>query len=285
MKEEVRRKNAEVPNAEASEETAALTAAVPELPSPNNVAAVYDRRIHLPSLPPSPEKGHSSDGHRPPLHLEGAARNPRRLTRSEAQLKRWREIRAGKRPHPDKVRAAVPSANPLFDLPEEKRSELYTWLQRQPSEEAITQWLADEGLPHITYLQAKDFFIDEGQNQACKRMEWAAMAATSVIRMAEKCNVKFSKAILHELAQQTFKAVSSSNMEPGIATKLGTLFLRARSDDRAEKMQKLKRKQLRNELRGEINHALDHLADEIGKRPGAKKVFEALRRELAEERS
>jgi hypothetical protein len=92
--------------------------------------------------------------------------------------------------------------------------------------------------------------------------------------------VRFSNGILAALGQEAFRQVASGEAEPQSMGRLATLFLKARSDERADQMQELKREKLQRELQGQVDHALEKLAEEVDKHPVARAAFEALRQEL-----
>jgi hypothetical protein len=201
---------------------------------------------------------------------------------SEAMRERWRKIRAGEMPNPDKlVRPPLRSANPLFDLPEEERAKLFAWLRECPYDDAVQQMLRDQGIAEASPLQLNDFFEHEAEQHWEKRIERAALEANALVQLVEKSPVRFSAGILAALGQEAFRQIASGQMEPDAMGKLATLFLRARSDERADQMQELKREKLRHELQEQIDHALEKLAEEVDRHPEARTAFEALRKELA----
>jgi hypothetical protein len=57
--------------------------------------------------------------------------------------------------------------------------------------------------------------------------------------------------------------------------------MKARSDERSDRMQELKRTKLQNEIEGGLALALEKLAEEVEQHPAAREAFAALRRELA----
>jgi len=203
-------------------------------------------------------------------------------TKSEAMHERWRKIRAGEMTHPDKYpKAPSRSVNPLFDLPEEQRAKLFVWLRECPYDDAVRYMLRDQGITDTTPAQLEDFFQFEAQQHWEKRIQRAAQEANALVQLVEKSPVKFSSGILAALGQETFRQIASGRVEPDAMGKLATLFLRARSDERTDQMQELKREKVRRELQGQIDHALEKLAEEVDRHPIAREAFEALRRELA----
>jgi hypothetical protein len=211
-------------------------------------------------------------GKAPPLHPK----------QSEAMDERWRKIRAGLSPHPDEVgKAPLRSANPLFDLPEEQRAKLFAWLRECPYDDAVQHMLRDQGIADATSSQLNDFFQHEAEQHWEKRIGRAAQEANALVLLVEKSPVRFSAGILAALGQEAFRQIASGQVEPAAMGRLATLFLKARSDERADQMQELKREKLRHELQGQIDHALDKLAEEVERHPEAKEAFEALQKELA----
>ena len=115
-----------------------------------------------------------------------------------------------------------------------------------------------------------------------KRITRAAEEANALVRLVEKSPVKYSAGILAALGQEMFRQIASGQIQPDAMGRLATLFLKARSDERADQMQALKREKLRHELEGQVNQALNQLAEEVDRHPAAREAFEALKRELAD---
>jgi hypothetical protein len=208
--------------------------------------------------------------------VAATATKPKR-TRSEANREYWRKVHAGLLPNPGSSRPV----NSLFDLPEEERAKLFVWLRECPFDDAVRQMLRDQGIVGVTPLQLNDFFQHEAEQHWEKRIGRAAEEANALVRLVEKSPVRFSAGILAALGQEAFRQIASGQVEPDAMGKLATLFLKARSDERADQMQELKREKLRRELQGQIDHALEKLAEEVDRHPVAREAFEALRKELA----
>jgi hypothetical protein len=203
-------------------------------------------------------------------------------TGSEAMRERWRKIRAGEMARPDAVpKPPRRSANPLLDLPEEKQATLFAWLRECPYDDAVQQMLRDQGIAGATRLQLSEFFQSVAEDHWEKRIGRAAQEANALVQLVERSPVRFSAGILAALGQEAFRQIASGQVEPDAMGKLATLFLKARSDERADQMQELKRENLRHELQGQVDHALEKLAEEVEKHPAARAAFEALRKELA----
>jgi len=227
---------------------------------------------------PSPRSQVALGNEESPLE---AAPAPKR-TKGAGMREKWRKIRAALLPNP--ADAATPprrSANPLFDLPEEQRAKLFTWLRECPFDDAVRQMLRDQGIADATPLQLNDFFQHEAEQHWEKRIGRAAQEANALVQLVEKSPVRFSAGILAALGQEAFRQIASGQVEPDAMGKLATLFLKARSDERADQMQELKREKLRRELQDQIDHALEKLAEEVDRHPVAREAFEALRKELA----
>jgi hypothetical protein len=211
-----------------------------------------------------------------------AATTAPKRTKKEAALERWRKIRAGEMPHPDQTpKTPRRSVNPLFDLPEERRANLFAWLRDCPYDDHVQQMLRDHGIDKATPAQLSDFFQFESEQHWEKRITRAAQEANALVKLVEKSPVRFSAGILAALGQEAFRQIASGQVEPDAMGKLATLFLKARSDERSDQMQELKREKLRHELQGQIDHALEKLAEEVDRHPVAREAFEALRKELA----
>ncbi len=173
-----------------------------------------------------------------------------------------------------------PGPNPLLSLPEEDRSKLFAWLRECPYDDAVQQVLKDQGITGVTSQHLMEFFQSEAEFHWEKRIERAAVEANALVQLVEKSPVRFSSGILAALGQEAFRQIASGQVEPESMGKIATLFLKARSDERTESMQELKREKLRHELQGQIAHALEKLAEEVERHPAAREAFEALRREM-----
>ena len=186
----------------------------------------------------------------PPLGTAGATTEaaptettaaPKR-TKSEASLEMWRKRRAGLLPNPnDAVRAPLRSANPLFDLSEEQRAKLFAWLRECPYDDAVRHMLREQGIADATPWQLDDFFQHEAEQHWERRIGRAAQEANALVQLVEKSPVRFSSGILAALGQEAFRQIASGQVEPDAMGKLATLFLKARSDERTDQMQELKR--------------------------------------------
>jgi hypothetical protein len=237
----------------------------------------------------APQLKETDDGHGMPLQPKGmVARRSTATTEnnapskaSEAMLQRWKRIRAGEMPPPgSKPKPPRRSENPLLDLPEEQRAKLFAWLRECPYDDHVQQMLRDQGMAEATPWQLGNFFQVEAEGHWEKRIGRAAEEANALVRLVEKSPVRFSAGILAALGQEAFRQIASGQVEPDAMGKLATLFLKARSDERADQMQELKREKLRHELQGQVDHALEKLAEEVDRHPKARMAFEALRREL-----
>jgi len=202
--------------------------------------------------------------------------------KNAAARERWRKVRAGELSHPDKgPKSPHHSVNRLFDLPEEERAKLFAWLRECPYDDAVQHMLRDQGITGVTASQLNDFFQFEAEQHWEKRIVRAAQEANALVQLAEKSPVKFSSGILAALGQEAFRQIASGQVEPDAMGKLATLFMKARSDERADQMHELKREKLRHELQGQIDQALEKLMEEVDRHPEAREAFEALRKELA----
>jgi hypothetical protein len=170
------------------------------------------------------------------------------------------------------VTTATRSVNPLFDLPEEQRAKLFMWLRECPYDDAVQHMLREQGVSDVTSSQLNDFFQSEAEHHWEKRILRATQEANSLVQLVEKSPVKFSSGILAALGQEAFRQIASGQVEPDAMGKLATLFLKARSDERADQMQELRREKLRRELQGQIDHALEKLAEEVDRHPVAREA-------------
>jgi len=192
-----------------------------------------------------------------------------------AGMKSWREGASG-------GEQESPEGNPLLKLEEEDRARLYTWLRECPYEDAVKQVLREQGIGEVSSAQLMEFFQIEAENHWEKRISRAAIEANALVQLVERSPIKFSSGILVALGQEAFRQIASGQVEPASMGRIATLFLKARSDERADQMGQLKREKLRRDLEGQIGHALEKLAEEVEKHPAARAAFEALRKEIQE---
>jgi hypothetical protein len=211
-----------------------------------------------------------------PAEAEAAAP---RSKRSEAMRKRWREVHAGLRPRPKPAVIPLPE-NPLLRLAEKERARLFVWLRECPFDEAVTQMLGELGVPGATRAQVDEFFQCEAEHHWQMRLQRAATEADALVRLVENNVPKFSAGILAALGQEAFRQVASGAVDPDAMGKLAKLFMQARSAERADQMQELRREKLEHDLQAQVEQALEKLAEEVDRHPGAREGFEALRREL-----
>jgi hypothetical protein len=204
-------------------------------------------------------------------------------TRSEAQRDYWRDVKSGKRIRNEKP-AELPKApdhNPIFDLPEAERLKLYARLRDCPLTEVIQAILEEHGVPPVTRDQVNEFFAVEAENLWEVRTLRAVTEANALVRFAEKTDENIPAGILAALGQQTFKLVAAG-ADPAQISRLATLFIKMRSDSRANQMQGLKRRKVEHALGDDMHAAFRKLAEEVDRCPAAQEHFDALQRALAE---
>ena len=172
--------------------------------------------------------------------------------------------------------------NPLANLPEKERAELFTQLRDCPYHEVMVEALRAKGI-ETTAQQLKFFYHDEARHHWETRIARAALEANALIQLAEENPTNFSSGILAALGQEAFRQIASGQAQPEAINKMALLFLRAKADERADQLGELKREKLRLEIRGNLNLALEQLSDEVNKRPAAREKFEALRNALTGE--
>ena len=180
-------------------------------------------------------------------------------------------------------REGGPRRNPLFDLPEKERAKIFSFLRDCPYDDALQEMTRDMGVEAVTSAELTEFFQSEADHHWRKRIERAAHEANALVRLAEQNPAHFSSGILAALGQEAFRQIASGQSEPESMNKMATLFMRARSDERAGQMSELKQEKMRLEMRGQIEVALEELSNEVNKRPAAREAFEALQRELMKE--
>jgi len=207
---------------------------------------------------------------------------PRR-TRSEILRDYWRDVKSGKRTRNEKPAELPPdpNRNPLLDLPEAERVKLYVLLRDCPLMETVQMLLEERGIFGITREQVDDFFVEEGLHFWEVRSLRAATEANALVRFAEQCDENIPAGILAALGQETFRQVTRGT-DPAAITRFATLFLKVRSDNRADEMQGLKRRKVEHDLGDDLHAAYRKLAQEVDRCPAAQEHFDALQRALAE---
>jgi hypothetical protein len=176
---------------------------------------------------------------------------------------------------------ARPRANPLLDLPEERRRQLFKKLRECPLDDEIQEMLCADELPGVTRAQVMEFFRHEAENHWTKRIERAGLEADAIVRLAEGSSRRISSAILAALGQEAFRQIASGDMTSDAMNRMAAIFLRARADDREDQIHLLKHEQLRQDLLGRINLALEKFSEEIERHPGLRALFDELQRELS----
>jgi hypothetical protein len=193
------------------------------------------------------------------------------------------DLKAGRRAPPEpRTPVPDPHRNPLFDLPEKDRAQIFVWLRDCPYTEAVQTMLGERGLGLVTRAQMDEFFESEAENHWHLRLGRAASEANALVKLVEESDVKFSAAILAALGQEAFRQIASNDVAPECMGRIATLFLKARADERSDQMQELKRVKLSQEIRDQLDQAFEKLADEVERHPAAREAFDALRRELAQ---
>ena len=218
----------------------------------------------------------------PGQQVARATRN-RTRTQSQALKDYWRDVKSGKRVRNEKP-AELPkdsAHNPLLDLPEAERVKLYVLLRDCPLMETVQMLLEERGIFGITREQVDDFFVEEGLHFWEVRTLRAATEANALVRFAEKSDENIPAGILAALGQETFRQIASGT-DPAAITRFATLFLKVRSDERADQMQGLKRRKVEHDLGDDLHAAYRKLAQEVDRCPAAQEPFDALQRALAE---
>ena len=214
-------------------------------------------------------------GHRPPLQK-------RKRTHREAQLEYWRDVRAGRRVRNEHPREGPVDSerNFLLDLPEEQRSKLFGWMRECPYNDTVRMLLRDQGTPEASDQLLENFYQIEAAHHWEIRTCRATEEANALVRLAQESLPKISEGILNALAQETFRQVTKHNLDPGDVSRLATIFLKVRSDNRADQMQELRRRKIEGELEDTLEQAFATLAKQAESTPAARVAFEALQREL-----
>ncbi len=212
------------------------------------------------------------------------ADSPPKRTHREAQLDYWREVKSGKRVRNEKPRPLTkdPGRNSLLDLPDGLRSKLYVLIRDCPVLETVNELLARHKLEAINEDQLTEFLNEEHLHHWELRAVRARNEADTVVRTLEKSVPAFSAGMVAALGQEAFRQVVSDSADPGVMSRIVTLFIKARGHLRTDEMHELKREKLLGELDDRIAQALQNLAEHVKDHPAAQEAFEALQREMAE---
>jgi hypothetical protein len=196
----------------------------------------------------------------------------------------WRDVKSGKRQRNEKPcdPPKDPDRNPIFDLPEGERLKLYVLLRECPLMEIVQVVLREHGVPGVNQQQVDEFFDVEAEHYWEVRTTRAVREADALIRLGENSVPKLSAGILNALGQEAFRQITSGNADPSAMSRIATLFMKARGDDRSDQMQQLKRRKIEGELQDKLDQAFEKLAEQVEQHPAAREAFENLRRELAE---
>ena len=172
--------------------------------------------------------------------------------------------------------------NPLLDLPDKTRSELFNVMRTCPFTDTALEILAENGVTDVLPLQLEISSNSRASNSGKCAANARRQEANSLMSAAEKHAVPNDPATLKALQQEIFaKLITSSQADPATIARMGTLFLKIRGNMRAEENHELRREKLRRDLQGQIDLALERLAEEVEKHPGTRGTFDALRKELA----
>ena len=183
----------------------------------------------------------------------------------------------------ERAEAELPAErpNPLFRLAEDKTAKLFNWLRECPYHDAVKAMLAEQGIAGVTDAELEEFFQSEANAHWQRRLSRAATEANALVTYIESHPVKFSAGILAALGQEAFRQIASGQVAPEAMTRLTNLFLRARADERSDRLMEMRYEKLELERRSQTEAALESFAAEIEKHPEAREAFEALRAELA----
>ena len=215
--------------------------------------------------------------------MRGLPRKRSGLSRSDALKAYWRDVKSGARARKEQsyVIPPDPDANPLLQLSDEESAKLFAFMRDCPYPGAVREILRERGLPDATNDQIQEFHQVESMHHWDFRAGRAAVEADALVRYVERTRPQFSAAILAALGQETFRLLARGDADAATLNRLTSLFLKARSDDRADEMQGLKRRKIEGEMRSQLDQAFDSLVEQVADNPAANAALDLLRRELA----
>ena len=124
--------------------------------------------------------------------------------------------------------------NPLLDLPEETRAELFEFMDGCDYTDPILRKLGDLGVTDVLPLQLENFFDHESQNHWERRCLRATQRANALMTAVEKHKVPYDLATVQALQQQIFSLIANGQADPATIARMGTLFIKVRGHMRAE---------------------------------------------------
>lgn len=218
----------------------------------------------------------------PALNSPSPGPDPKPETVREQRHRESREYRQRRLAEANARATELPQSrpNPLLKLDEERSARLFVWMRECPFHDAVKQMLAEQGIPGVTSAELEQFFESEANRHWLHRLQCAATEANALVNLVEQNQMKFSSGILAALGQEAFRQVVSGNVAPESLTRMVNLFIKARSDERADQMMDLRRENFRRDWQDQTEKALEEFAREIEKHPAAREAFEALREEL-----
>ena len=175
------------------------------------------------------------------------------------------------------------SSNPLLALPQEQRENIFIWLREGSDHDAINLRLQDAGLPAATRREIDQFFTAYAHERRTRRNDRAAEEADALIALVRRSPRQIPEAVLAALGQEAFRQIASGKVESADLARYTSLFLRAREQDRAERLLQLQNEKLRHDHRNATERALDAFARELPQHPAALEAFQQLKNQLLDQ--
>jgi hypothetical protein len=186
-------------------------------------------------------------------------------------------------PAAPEVPAIPEKRNPLLDLTESQKEDLFVYLREGADEEVIAEKLQELGCPATTRRHIDHFFKIFAQERWTKRVDRAAQEAEALIQLVRRSPSQFSEGVLAALGQEAFRQIASGKVEPDALAKYTSLFLRAKEQDRAERALLIQGERLRVMQRNSTEKALDSFARSLPKNPAAFEAFKKLKDQLLDD--
>jgi hypothetical protein len=175
------------------------------------------------------------------------------------------------------------STNPLLNLPQEQKENIFIWLREGSDHDAINLRLQDAGLPSATRQDVDLFFTAYARERWTRRIDRAAEEADALIALVRRSPGQIPEAVLAALGQEAFRQIASGKVESADLARYTSLFLRAREQDRAERALDLQNEKLRLARRNATEKALDAFARELPQNPAALEAFQNLKNQLLDQ--
>lgn len=170
--------------------------------------------------------------------------------------------------------------NPLLNLTEDQKEDLFDWFRDGFDYDAINHRLQEHNLSCASPADIDQFFHIYGRDRWSRRLGRAALEADMLIELVRKSPGNIPEAVLAVLGQETFRYLARGKISGPDLARYTALFLRAREQDRTLEFQN---KKFQAANRNATERALDAFAKNLPKNPEALTAFEHLKETLLDQ--